>query len=340
MSNLSWSFFDVVNTAAARPEREVKERDYLWASELSLAPVDVILRLRGTQPTNPPNPRSMRKFHAGNVWESYVYLVLWAAGILKADQTHLSYQYPDMLEVTGRLDFLAGGVADWDRARATVADIGYLEPIRYFIDNMIDEFEKKYGNRNLKEIVIEVKSVSAFMWPRYQALGRPNPSHELQTFHYLKATNHDEGHIAYISKDDSQMLEFGVMNPGPVEDRYKGHIKLLTDYYKSGELPDKELEVKFDEDTGRFGTNWRVEYSNYLSMLYDYKTPEAYRERWGATVSSFNRTLGRIVRGERVTAKNAEAIEQIKSMFTNFDEIVEKAKNIAKLGVADAEVIG
>lgn len=328
MNNLTWSFFNIVNTAASKPDREVKPRDYLWASELAIAPIDVILRMRGTQPSTPPNARSMRKFHAGNVWESYVYLVLWSAGVLRADQTHLAHQYPGLLKVTGRLDFLAGGTPDWDKARAIVKEIGYFEPIRYFIDNMINEFERAYGNTTLKDIVIECKSVSSFMFPKYKINNRPNPSHELQCYHYNKATGLDEGHIVYINKDDSEMLEFAVYNPGPVEEAYKSHIAMLTEHYNSGELPEKEKEIYFDEFSGRFTTNWRVEYSNYLEMLYGYKTPEEYRERWGSTATSFNRVLGRILRGEKITAKNADAIDQIKSIFGSIDEIVEKAKAV------------
>lgn len=335
MSDLAWTFYNVVNTAAAKPDREAKARDYLWASELAIAPVDAILRMRGVEPTNPPNARSMRKFHAGNVWESYVYLVLWAAGVMRAEQTHLSHQYPGMLKVTGRLDFVAGGVPDWEAARATMAQIGYLEPIRYFIDNMISAFEATYGNTNLKEIIIEVKSVAGTTWPRYQVSGKPNPSHELQCFHYLKSTGRDEGHIAYINKDDSEMLEFGVYNPGPVEDEYKKHIKLITDYYTSGELPPLEPEIIFDEVTGKFNKNLKIEYSNYLTMLYGYKTPEDYRNEWSSVSASFNRVLGRILRGERMTAKNADAIDKIKSIFGSLDDIVEKAKLAAKLGVSD-----
>ena len=341
MSDLSWSFFNICNLAAEKPDRPMLKRSHIWASELAIAPVDVILRMRGTTPTNPPNARSMRKFHAGNVWESYMYLVLYAAGILKSDQTHLSHQYPGLLEVTGKLDFVAGGTPDWERARALVGQVEYLEPIRYFIDNMIDGFERAYGNNTLKEIIVECKSVSSFMFPRYQKLGKPSLSHAVQCFHYEKSTGRDEGHVVYINKDDSMMLEFGIYNPSDIEIEYKSRIENLTKFYTSDELPPIEQEILFDDETGRFSTNWRVEYSNYLSMLYGYDQPDDYRSKWTPVVSSYNRTLGRIVRGEKVTAKNAEAIESMQKQFGNFDQIIDTAKSLAKqgLGLDEPEVV-
>ena len=338
---LSWSFFKICNEAAERPERESHPRDYLWATDLGRAPVDVFLSMRGEKPTNPPNARSMRKFHAGNVWEGYFYMVLWAAGILKQSQSHLVHQYPGLLKVTGRQDFLAGGVGDWEKARVIMRNVPFIEPFRYFIDNMINGFEKAYGNKELKTIVIEAKSVSSFMFERYMKTGKANLHHEIQSFHYLKAQGLDEAHVAYINKDDSMMLECGVFNPSAVEDEYKKRIAMLTRYIKSGEQPANEPEVLFDDDFVKFSTNWRIEYSQYLSKLYGYKTPEEYRERWDATVASFNRTFKRVIASETgattptgkpilLTPLNKTTIEEMKKTFTNLDELVQKAIVAAK----------
>ncbi len=340
-NSLSWSFYKICNEAAERPDRELKPRDYLWATDLGRAPVDVWLSMHGETPTNPPNARSQRKFHAGNVWEGYVYQVLWAAGILKSSQDHLTYQYPGLLKVTGRQDFLAGGRGDWEKAKVIMNNVPYIEPIRYFIDNMISGFEKTYGDKELKLIVLEVKSVGMFMMERYLRTQKANPHHEIQLFHYLKSQGLNEGHVAYISKDDSLMLECGVFNPSGVEDAYKKRIELLTGYIKSNEMPPIEQEVIFDEEFGKFNTNWRIEYSNYLSKLYGYETPEKYRERWDKSVASFNNVLRRVVlvdsgkltpTGKKMTLskQNLEMIGEVKKVFPNFDELVQFKKDMIK----------
>lgn len=331
MSDLSWSFYQIANDAAVRPEREVKPRDYLWATDLGNAPIDTYLKLMGEPYTNPPNDRSCRKFHAGDIWEFYAYLVLYFAGVLRSSQDHLEHQYKGLLKVTGRQDFLAGGVPDWEKARQAIKLFPMTDPIKEYFERMVKLFESAYGNKQLKEIVIECKSVSSFMFPRYQNTGKPNRNHEIQTFHYLISQGYDEGHIAYISKDDSLMLEFGVFNPSTTEEDYKKAIELLTGYYNAKQQPPIESEIIWDEDARRFNKNWRIEYSPYLYKLYGYETPESYRARWDSKVAQFNRVLKRVVTGANITAANLEVIKECRAYFPNFEELVIKAKETASL---------
>lgn len=326
MNNLTWSFYQIANDAATKQIRETKPRDYLWATDLGNAPVEVYMKMMGEQPTNPPNDRSMRKFHAGDIWEFYAYLVLYFAGVLKSNQDHLEFQYPGLLKVTGRQDFLAGGTPDWEKARAAVKVFPMTDPIKDYFERMITLFEQTYDGKPLKEIVIECKSVGSFMWPKYEKMGRPSLDHEIQIYHYLKAQNMEEGHIAYISKDDSLMLEFGVFNPGKTEEEYKKRIELLTGYYNAKQMPPLEEEVLFDKDTGKFTKNWKIEYSNYLTKLYGYKTPEDYRLRWDGEVAQFNRTIGRIVGDKNMTALNKEVIEKMKAYFPNYEQCIAIAR--------------
>jgi hypothetical protein len=341
-NGLSWSFYQIANDAATRPDRETRARDYLWATDLGNAPVDVYLKMMGEVPTNPPNARSMRKFHAGDIWEFYAYLVLYFAGVLKSNQDHLAYQYPGLLKVTGRQDFLAGGVGDWQKARAAIAMFPMTDPIKDYFERMVTLFENTYGNKELKEIVIETKSVGSFMWPRYEKTGKPSLAHQVQIYHYLKAQNKPEGHVAYISKDDSLMLEFGVFNPDPtIEAEYKSRIELLTGYYNRKEQPPIEKEIIFDEDTLSFNKNWKIEYSPYLTKLYGYSEPEAYYNMWQPKAAQFNRVFKRVLQNKLgkttptgkpilITKDNAAVIEEITAYFPNFEALVQKAVNEAK----------
>ena len=121
------------------------------------------------------------------------------------------------------------------------------------------------------------------------------------------------------------MLEIEVLNPGPVEDEYKAAIENISGYVKSDTLPPKEKEIVFDEDIGKFATNFNIAYSGYLTMLYGYKEPMEYDDKFRPIVGKWNRTLARAKSGKELTAKNKEMIEEINNSGFNFDECVGEA---------------
>jgi hypothetical protein len=326
MENLNWSFFQIWNESLEnKEEHEMKERQKFWASELGSSPIDLWLKVRAIKPTNPPDARAKRKFEAGNIWEWIVGLVLQRAGILISRQEWLTYQYPGMWPVDGKLDFLAGGKPDWDKAQKEISDLGLPEFIDRASKAIITYLRIKYPD-GMEKIVLENKSCSSFMFEKYLSTGVCSPNHEMQTFFYLKALGLSEGHVVYVSKDDGRMLELGVLNPSAAEDRFKATIQRLTDLCSSSERPELEPQVIFDADWGRFSENWKVKYSNYLTMLYGFENQSSYENRWKKTVTSWNRTLGRCVRGDKMTHLNLATIAEINKMFPNFDEVVEKVK--------------
>lgn len=297
----------------------------MWAGEIGGSYIDRYLKMKAVPPTNPPNPRSMRKFEAGNMIEWIVELVLRRAGILIDSQEWLSYQYPGLLEVTGRLDFLAGGTPDWEKARGEVHALQLPEFFNRGTGAIIQHFQTKYPN-GLDKIVIEVKSCSSFMFERYEKVGA-NDNHVLQIFHYLKAKNLSEGHIVYVSKDDLRMLEFAVHNPSPVEAFYKADIEKMTGYINRNEQPPLEKDLTFNEEIGRFSANYKVGYSNYLTKLYGYKDQFEFDIRYRGKVASWNRVFGRCVKGDNMTKLNLEVIEEIKKMFPDLDEKIAYVKS-------------
>lgn len=54
----TWSVKKAWEEAVYGSDRQIQPRDYLYASEIGIADIDIILRLKGTQPSNPPNSRS------------------------------------------------------------------------------------------------------------------------------------------------------------------------------------------------------------------------------------------------------------------------------------------
>lgn len=332
-NDLSWSFYEVWNQSLedSKP-REMKKRDRMWASELGGSYVDRFLKMSGVAPTNPPNARSLRKFEAGNLMEWVVEMVLTRAGLLRENQTWLRHQYPGLLEVTGKLDFFAGGKPDWAEALKIVDELKLPQFFAKASHQIIEHLSKEYPN-GLKEVVLEVKSCSGFMWDRYEAHGA-NKSHKLQTFHYLKSKNISEGHVIYISKDDLRLLELGVFNPSETEDEYRSDIETMTGFINRNEQPPKEMEIVFDDV--KFSGNWKVTYSNYLTLLYGYENQFSFENVYKKKVAQWNRTLGRCIRGDKMTKLNLEVIEEIKKSFPNFDQIVSDLKTKG-VQIEDAE---
>lgn len=323
---MKWSIGQIWNEALEnRSEREITPRTHIWASEMGGSYIDRYLRMTGTKPTNPPNARSLRKFEAGNMMEWVVGMILKRAGIYKATQDHISHQYPGLLEVTGRLDFLAGGEVDWEKARSEVFQLELPEFFSRATTQIIEYLSTNYP-QGLENIVLEIKSCSSFMYDRYEKVGAGD-NHQLQAFHYLKGMNKPEAHIVYISKDDLRMLEFGLFNPSPVEDEYKKDIQAMTEIINGGKEPQKEDLIVYDQKTGRFSRNWKVAYSGYLQLLYGYENQMAYETVWTPKVASMNRVMTRCVKGEKMTAKNLEIIEEAKKLFPNWEELVVNSKS-------------
>jgi len=288
-------------------------RDYLWASELGTAPIDMYHKLRGMPVTNPPNFRSFRKFDSGYVFEDLVKEVLDMTGILTFPQSRVEHQYPDLLKVTGRLDMVAGGRMDFDKARLVIEAKKYSSESRKLQQKYVVEcLEAEYKGIELKNIIIEVKSCSSFMMDKYEVIGKASPEHTLQAYHYLKGTGIDEAHIIYICRNDCRMVEIPIyLGQEDVENNYKGYISLISEMVKNDEKPPLESLLVMNE-SGKVSHNWKIEYSQYLSMLYGFATPMDYRLKVDPLVGRFNRVLARKAEGKEMTDDNLKAFEEMK----------------------------
>ena len=343
---LSWSLFGIWNKALEEREDRgpMKPRDRIWASELGGAMIDRYLRMKGIPATNPPNMRSLRKFDMGNFFEMFLRVLLKKADVFRDAQEYVVHQYPGLLPVTGRLDYLAGGKPDWNKARAYIDDwakmtgetvdevTGRTPRWLEISNNFLAAMEEAYKDKPLKDIIIEAKTCAMMSFERYKSTNKPNPHHVLQLFHYLIGKGYPEGHIFYLSKDDGQAIEFGVFNPSGVEEFYKNDIETMTYYYNNNIQPDPEPQVLFDPDRGTFQRNWKVEYSGYLFHLYGFETPMEYREAWDAKVRRMNGLITRIAEEKPLTKMNLETMGFVKDYFPNFDELVVIAKNLKAKG--------
>lgn len=335
----SWTFAEIWNDSLLTfDERVAVPRDYIYASELGGSFIDRYLKMLGTKPTNPPNDRSKRKFQAGNLWEWIIMFVLIRAGIMRKQQVRAEVTLPGMLRVSGRLDFIAGGTPDWEKAQYDIEHMHFPPFIEYATEQIMKRFKELYAGVELEELIMEFKSTSSFVFERAMATKRANPNHVLQNFHYVFGSTYEMGKVTYVCRDDCRLLEFPVYGSAyDIQMDYQKDIETMTGYYNAKKVPPKEKELLFDQSTGRFNTNWKVEYSGYLTKIYKYKNPDEYRETYKSMVASFNRVFKRCVNGDKMTDNNKIAIRLAKKYFPDFDTYVDIAKQQGIVEVQEEE---
>lgn len=354
LTGIPWRFDELWNQAIdSLPDRPLKARNYIYASELGGDFFSRYLKMNAVVPSNPPNFRAKRKFSAGNIWEWVIGLVLTASGVLKASQLRGEVEIPGMLRVSGRLDFIAGGPVDWDRAKFNIENIQHVFAssldetpviISHAIKTVFESFRKQFEHTPLKQYILESKSVGSWMQKKLEGSNQPMEHHVLQISHYLFANKEiDGGKIIYISKDDATTYEFDIDRTKEIKKIYADDVKQMTEYYNNGFDPRRPLkfappkppELYFGEGLWQFRKNFHVEYSPYLTMVHGYKNFEEFKLRWTKPLSSWNRTFRRCVTGANMTALNKETIEDAKKYFPEWDKYVALAKKSGAFQKAD-----
>ena len=316
-----WGISRVWNASLIdKAERKTEPRDHLWASELGKSPIDLYLKLKGVEPTNLPNDRSKRKFEAGNIFEWIVGLILLRAGILRESQKWVSYQYPGLLEVTGKADYIAGGKPDYDKAREELNGLLLPEVFMRAGSSIIDYLEVHHPD-GLIEQPIEVKSVSSFMFEAMLATNKPLYNHAIQLYHYIKACQYEYGTLVYICRDDLRMAEFVVKDEPETEEKYRTAIETITDYYNRDEQPPLEKAIVWDTELKKFAKNFNIGYSMYLTKLYGFKDQAEFDDKYTSIVEGFNRVITRIKDGKDMTENNKEKIGYMTEIGFDIEEI-------------------
>lgn len=337
-----WTLMKVWNESLGKKEDRVPEpRERLFASELGRSDIDLILKLRGEKPSNEPDDRAYRKFNAGDLYEWFVSLILLKCGIYINTQTPVKFSLPGLLEVSGRLDFIAGGKPRYDDGLEEVNKIIStlnLPPLFSFMSERIVKYFKENYPDGLKEKVLEIKSVAVHGFNRIEKTGKALGGHDLQAFHYAKGLNM-EAAICYISRDDLRMYEIPILpNDQSLLERYVAKVTKVSEYYHKNIMPNKEPLLLFDEITLRFSTNFNVQYSSFLTHLYGFAHPEEYREKVGKPVTRWNTALGRIAQGKKITPLNQKSLDEIKNAGFNVEAIVKKVETTKPL-LEEEEII-
>lgn len=332
MISNSWSLQQVWNKSLDNvPQRELEPRDYVWASELGGSFYDRYWKMKGRQPTTPPNLRTRRKFEAGNLIEWVILQVLNRAGVLKSTQEH--FEYTDgAIKVTGRCDFEAGG----EIQDADFSDLP--ETIKGISEATIQALREKFSD-GLAHVNIEVKSCAGIMYERYEQA--PAPQHALQAFVQAKAT-HRPTLLVYVSRDDLRICEWKIL---PESEKYQKLLDkdldkmnavmyLLESDMEKGMLvrgePVKEPLLQYV--AGKFSSNWKVEYSNYLTD-YGYERPDEYAKPAKSIAVRLNNIVKKLKVGKELTKVNHNTLEVCYAFYPGAEEIIDNIKEKYDVGL-------
>lgn len=321
----SWSFGQIWNSSIEKAEiREYEPRDYMWASELGKLQTDVYLMMKGVKPSNYPNARSYRKFEAGNLWEWIVKLILIRAGILISTQKKIKVAYPGMIEVSGKLDFFAGGIVDKEKAKQEIEALMLPEKTQKSITDVVEHLATRYPE-GLRKKVLEIKSVSSHMMNALEITKTPLDIHALQAFHYTKDDEIDRADVVYICRDDCRIMEFPILaNNTKYEAMYRKYIEEITHYYRNDIEPPKAPPVTFNENLGKFELNRLIGWSSYLTLNYGLEDQLAFDEKYGGIPASWNRVLKRKKEGKPMTKNNDEKIAEMTEQGWDFEQCADK----------------
>ena len=329
----SWTFVGAWNASLDEMERwDAYKRDYLWASQLGNSQIDIWLTLNGQEPSNPFDKRAKRKFDAGVFWEWVAELVAKRAGLFIDSQGRIEYGLEGTLKVAGKYDLKLGGKRNLEVIKKMEEALEIIELPERFVKAMNSVEKNMRFDTELPTRIVEVKSSSSYMYDAQYKFGIPAENHALQCLHYLLGTGEEEGAILYISKDDARMTEIPIWRDDKeLNAKYEEVLNLATYYYISGEEPPKEPLIVFDEAKGKFTDNWNIKYSAYLTMLYGFETEGDYQDAFKSKLASWNRVLGRIKKGKKLTESNEQYIEEMK--FEKFD--IKEIKKHLKGGDTD-----
>lgn len=319
------SLRDIWNESLIRSDRDPVAREYLWASQLSHAPIDTWLALRGTPHSNVPNERSKRKFMSGSFHEHMVSMAMMRAGVMTEKQDEVWTHYD--IDVKGRGDFVLTGKFDFDQAVIDIKRMLLPREMEEMFLKICDRMREMYDGYEIEPSVFEIKSVAEMTMTRIEKIGKPLESHILQTCHYKIGRNLNDGVVAVLCRDDLRLFEYHVTKRD--EQRYVEKVNELAAMVRDEKQPEPEKEIVFDSIMGKFSKNLQIEYSNFLTMLYTYERPDVYSDKVKPVVARWNRTLARIKKIEtgektkpskkfpegqaiKLTPKNIECIDEMK----------------------------
>ena len=304
---------------------QAKARDYISFSDLGKPFIDRFYKMKGAEPTNPFDERTLRIFDAGHVMEFIVLRALTMAGLLHQKQKFVDIPATEKsLKLLGYLDSTIGGFVDFDYQEKIIRD--HLTEYKLNLDDQLLEqkaiqiirgFKESHPKGLVEEMLVEVKSINSMaFWAHKKRNANGDFSgyehNKLQTYGYMKATGLSHGTLLYISKDDFVLEEVPVvLGDKQLEVAFNEDIRKMTEYIKNDIVPDKEPEIIFNQEKEVFEINWKVKRSSYLTKIYGYRDQDQLEEKHHGLVLDINRAL-RHLRDSKVVDADKELIKAYK----------------------------
>lgn len=311
MEKTQFNFQEIWNSiTGSSDDRELKERDYVYASELGQAMIDRYLKMKAVPYTNPPNDRSYRKFYAGNKWEEDVADILRKSGVKFTQQDRVSVEYPGLLRVSGKIDFVIVDFQDWPTDYADVSPK---------TEKIIGTIYSTFKDKVLEKTILEIKSVGGQVMQKLIKDDNPRTHHMLQAGIYHKATGISTD-IVYVSRDDALLLQYKIDSIFPeLEKLIIKDLTEITRYFNNNIVPPKEKLIIFED--GKFKYNWMVSYSNYLTKLYGYQTQKEYEDWAKSTAGKWNRAVKKLLSGKKLKDEQVVYLKEMGEAGYNLEEI-------------------
>lgn len=295
MENNLWSIEKVWNEAITQKQKPTKERDYIYPGDIGKNFYERYLKMTGVEPDKTYDDRVLRKFSAGLWFEDQIGNVFKTIGILKESQEDVEIaKTDDHLRISGRLDFVAGGITNWADAEERVKSAKFPEFVETTSLALISHFKSLYP-KGLEEVVVEVKSVnSQVFWAKKDYLDEAYPHHVMQLYTYLKAKGIKKGILLYVSKDDLTVKEQVILlEDKELEERWLNDVRTMSKYYRDKQLPPKPDDIVFDKRKkltfqhnkmkcviqGCWVINWEILWSNYFNKITNCKSEEEYNSK-------------------------------------------------------------
>ena len=262
----------------ANQKREVVPRNYLYASEIGRAKLDVYYSLLGTKPTNPVDARLQRIFDAGSAFEWLIKRVMSTAGIMLDEEIVLhTKETEELLSVHGRADMLIGGTPNIK----AVQDSEEFKHLPEFLKVKLDAILVYL--KDVKEIdpfLTEIKSVNSMAFWAHKNIDEETgyfkgyEHHMLgQCTSYMIAGGYEQMRLLYVSRDDLCLMETNVQK-SKWEDRWLNYVQEISYAYKNKIEPEREEDIVFNPEKtskffpkGKWEKNWNIGRSPYLTLI-------------------------------------------------------------------------
>lgn len=296
---------------------KIEPRNYLRASEIGKSYLDVYLALKGVEPTNPFDERTLRKFEAGRLFEWLVGNVFRKAGLnVKTNESIAPIKLENCLPIYGHYDYLVSGCANWDESIKKIEAEKFPGFIEQVCLRLIEWLRNKYpilydeNNRMIEGLpptLYEVKSANSMLfWSKKDYLIDAYDGHKMQGITYIKGLGMDSIRFLYISKDDLTLAEFEVTLTRELEAQWLKWVEDISHYVLNGIQPESEPDIVYDEEKKRWDTNWKVERSLYLTYVTGLSVEE-WKKKWTDECSARNRVLG-VAKAQETRRLKKEAV--------------------------------